>query len=141
MSSVPVNLRPGSEHTVPISCPDCSGVLNARAEGPQGHLTYECRVGHTFSLGELLAGKEEQLEERLWWTLVAIDELLEMLDETARAAQDHGIPDAATACRERAASAREQRDTLRGVIELNRAVVVHDGLSRIRAGSTAPGRR
>jgi two-component system chemotaxis response regulator CheB len=140
MSTVPDNLRPGSERTIAISCPECAGVLNARAEGPRGHLTYECRVGHTFSLGELLTGKEEQLDERLWSTLVALEELHEMLDETGRAAESHGIPDAAVACRDRAERVREQRGQLRRIIERNRAVEVHDGLARIRAGSD-PGRR
>lgn len=84
--SVPDDLRPGVERTIPVACPDCSGVLNARVEGRQGRLVYRCRVGHTYSLGELLAGKEEQLEARLWSALATQEELIELLEGAARVA-------------------------------------------------------
>lgn len=136
--SVPDDLRPGVDRTIPVACPDCSGVLTARVEGRKGHLVYRCRVGHTYSLAELLAGKEEQLETRLWSALATQEELIELLEDAARVAAAQGIPEAARACRDRAESAREQRDRLRRAIDDNRAVELHDELSRIRADGHPP---
>jgi hypothetical protein len=50
---------------VPISCPDCFGVLHFLREGPQGHLMYECQVKHRYSLSSLLHSMEAHLERSL----------------------------------------------------------------------------
>ena len=42
---------------------------------------FVCRVGHTFSMRDLLVGKEEQIEARLWSAVVALEELVEILDD------------------------------------------------------------
>lgn len=58
-------LEPDMQPTL-IGCPDYSGVLSVRKEGPEGHLRYVCHVGHSFSIYSLLEAKENQLEEGLW---------------------------------------------------------------------------
>ena len=60
---------PSSTHDtglVPLSCPDCFGVLRYEREGPLGHLLYRCQVDHRYSVGSLLETKEGQLERTLW---------------------------------------------------------------------------
>jgi hypothetical protein len=51
---------------VPLSCPDCFGVLRFEREGPRGHLLYLCQVDHRYTVGSLLHAKEAQLERTLW---------------------------------------------------------------------------
>ncbi len=51
---------------VPLSCPDCFGVLRFEREGAKGHLTYRCQVDHRYSPSSLLYAKETQLERTLW---------------------------------------------------------------------------
>ena len=60
---------PSSTHEsglVPLSCPDCFGVLRFEREGPRGHLLYRCQVEHRFTIGSLLQAKETHLEWALW---------------------------------------------------------------------------
>jgi two-component system chemotaxis response regulator CheB len=65
----------------PLTCPDCPGALAVRTEGSEGHLHFECRIGHAFSLRDLLATKEERIEERLWAAVVAFEEHAALLGE------------------------------------------------------------
>jgi hypothetical protein len=51
---------------VPLSCPDCFGVLHFEREGHHDHLLYRCQVGHRYSVGSLIQAKEAQLERTLW---------------------------------------------------------------------------
>jgi hypothetical protein len=60
---------PSSTHEsglVPLSCPDCFGVLRFEREGSHGHLLYRCQVDHRYTVGSLIQAKEEQLERTLW---------------------------------------------------------------------------
>ena len=63
------NPPPSSTHEcglVPLSCPDCFGVLRFEREGSRSHLLYRCQVDHRYSIGSLLHAKEDQLERALW---------------------------------------------------------------------------
>jgi len=51
---------------VPLSCPDCFGVLRFEREGPHRHLLYRCQIDHRYSMDSLLHAKEAQLERTLW---------------------------------------------------------------------------
>lgn len=62
---------------VPLSCPDCSGVLRMSEEGRKKHVVYRCQVDHRYTPGSLLDAKEKQLERVLWSAVV----LLRQLDE------------------------------------------------------------
>jgi len=66
-----------------LICPDCGGnlVVVVLGEPHETLLHFRCRVGHAFSLIELLAAKEEQLEAKLWAAVFAFDELGALLDD------------------------------------------------------------
>lgn len=51
---------------VPLSCPDCFGVLRFEREGSHDHLVYRCQVDHRYTIGSMLEAKEAQLERTLW---------------------------------------------------------------------------
>ena|SRR5438876_168726 len=82
---------PRGERATRISCPDCAGVLGVRVDGDRGHSMFVCRVGHTFSMRDLLVGKEEQIEARLWSAVVALEELVEILDDFGQRARRQGL--------------------------------------------------
>jgi len=68
-----------SETVTGISCPDCPGVLAVTNEGRW--LRFRCRVGHLYSLKELIQFKEQRLENLLWAPVTALDELAHLLRE------------------------------------------------------------
>src|SRR5437867_3895235 len=82
---------PRGERATRISCPDCAGVLGVRVDGDRGHSMFVCRVGHTFSMRDLLVGKEQQIEARLWSAVVALEELVEILDDFGQRARRQGV--------------------------------------------------
>jgi hypothetical protein len=47
-----------------LSCPDCCGSLSVQPEGKRSDLVFECRVGHTYSVDDLLIAKEERIRAR-----------------------------------------------------------------------------
>jgi hypothetical protein len=60
---------PSSTHEsglVPLSCPDCFGVLRFEREGSHGHLLYRCQIDHRYTVSSLIQAKEAQLERTLW---------------------------------------------------------------------------
>ena len=60
-------------------------------EGKRSDLVFECRVGHTYSVEELLIAKEERLQCRLWTAYTALTELVALLDDlAARESSDDG---------------------------------------------------
>ena len=61
---------------VPLSCPDCSGVLRFEREGPQGHLLYRCQVDHRYTLSSLLDAKEGKVEETLWSAVLLLKQMV-----------------------------------------------------------------
>jgi hypothetical protein len=61
---------------VPISCPDCFGVLRFQREGSHGHLLYRCQVGHRYTVGSMLHGKEAQLEHSLWSAALLLKQMV-----------------------------------------------------------------
>src|SRR5262245_54918209 len=82
MTMLPSDVRPGDgEQVTRLSCPDCPGVLAVEFEGAKGHLALKCLLGHRYSISDLLAAKEERIEERLWAALYAVQELADLLDD------------------------------------------------------------
>ena len=71
----PPNRR--TEQITGISCPECPGVLGVVRR--EHHLTFRCRIGHTYSLQDLIISKEQRLEEALWTTVTALEELSRLL--------------------------------------------------------------
>jgi len=99
-----------------LSCPDCSGSLSVQPEGKRSDLVFECRVGHTYSVEELLVAKEERLHGRLWTAYTALQELVALVDDLAgREGNDAGR----RRYRERSELAKAQATRLRRLIEDN----------------------
>jgi hypothetical protein len=93
-------------------------VLRVRAEGRDDALVFECRIGHTLDVPELLAAKEQRLEELLWSSHMLLEELVALLEDLAVRGPDHGeTASAIRAYRERATTARANSAALRGLIE------------------------
>ena len=111
-----IGLSPGERGTL-LTCPDCWGVLSVRGEGDAGHLYFRCRIGHGFSIENLVAAKEQQLEDRLWAVVLGFHELTEVLEEfdtsLQRLVKDEGVIAA------RLAGARRDADQVRRLIEAN----------------------
>jgi len=61
---------------VPISCPDCFGVLRFEREGPKAHLLYRCQVDHRYTTGSLVHSKEAQVERTLWSAVLLLTQLI-----------------------------------------------------------------
>jgi two-component system chemotaxis response regulator CheB len=114
-----------------VSCPDCSGVISVEAEGHRGHLRLSCRVGHRFSLPDLLAAKEDRLEGRLWEALHSLVEMAELLEDLIAYAERQELDTVARSFHDRAARAREQAGLLRRIIEENLALELSDDAGRI----------
>jgi two-component system chemotaxis response regulator CheB len=106
-----------------LSCPDCCGMLSVRIEGKRGDLVFECRVGHTYSTDELLLGKEESLDERLWIAYTALEELVALLDDLD---QRETSVEARRRYADRRERARAHAARLRPIIEENRPVALSE---------------
>jgi hypothetical protein len=123
MYALPPRLDSGLAHVTGISCPQCGGVLAVRVEGRDATLGFECRIGHTLDVPELLAAKEERLEDLLWSANTLLHELVALLQDLAAHGTEHGeSPDSIRAYRERAARARGNAGALRGVISACRPI-------------------
>jgi hypothetical protein len=108
-----------SDSVAGLACPDCSGTLTVREEGSSGHLHFQCRIGHAYALGSLLAGKEEGVEERLWSALVSMEELAALLEELQQLGEPYTAGAAWTAATDRITGLRAQVAALRELIESN----------------------
>lgn len=60
---------------MPLSCPDCSGVLSRAREGSSARCYYICQVGHRYSTASLLQSKEIQLERVVWSATVLLKQM------------------------------------------------------------------
>jgi hypothetical protein len=95
MYALPPNLSNGDGPRVTgITCPECAGSLEVVREG-HGALRFICRVGHAVSVDELLAGKEEKIENDLWAAIRALEELATLLEDLEAYAMRHGRMSAA----------------------------------------------
>ena len=101
-----------------LVCPDCSGNLVISAQSD--HLSFICRVGHTYGLSEVVLAKDAALETALWRAVFAFEELEALLSDLLK----HDLTEAfgADACRARADQAREQTSRLRAIIEADRTL-------------------
>jgi hypothetical protein len=98
-------------------------MLSVRREGTREDLVFECRVGHTYSTDELLLGKEERLDERLWIAYTALEELVALLDDLD---QRETSVEARRRYADRRERARAHAARLRPIIEENRPVALSE---------------
>jgi hypothetical protein len=117
---------PSSTHgsgLVPLSCPDCFGVLRFERQGQPGYLQYRCQVEHRYSIGSLLEAKETHLERILWSAALSLTQLSyayeDLLSELKKAkSTDRGR------VQRRMTQLRKQCHTIRAMIEAEHAVDV-----------------
>jgi len=127
MRALPKNLQPDArEELTGLICPDCAGAICVTVlSGSTVSLLYACRIGHTYSTTELLATKEQRLEERLWAAVYSFEELTTFLQEL-----DGEQPEAGFAehhredLRARARSAAENARRIREILETDRPLPV-----------------
>ncbi len=99
-------------HSVPISCPDCTGGMNLVQTGAAVH--YTCHIGHIWSPQTLIAAQQDKIEQALWTAVSMLEEQANIHDALAlRAATATGLGGLTQAHQH--AAAREIR-TAAGVI-------------------------
>jgi len=99
-------------------------MLEVRAEGKRWTLVFECRVGHTYMLEELLAAKEERVDERLWTTYTALVELATLLGDVC---EHETSKKSIIRFRQRQERASADAERLRHIIEADGPVVLPHG--------------
>ena len=104
-----------------ITCPTCHGCLEVRGEGV-GHLHFTCRVGHSFSLREVLTSLEGFLEDTVWSAIRGSEELVALLEDVIayRARLPDRGPD--PAYEKRLRRARQHATALRALVEADEPI-------------------
>jgi two-component system chemotaxis response regulator CheB len=69
-----------------FTCPDCGGTLYQLHE--RELLQFRCRVGHAFSVANLLAHQSEAQEEALWTAIRSLEERGELMRQMATKARE-----------------------------------------------------
>jgi hypothetical protein len=112
-----------------LSCPDCHGVLQvAVAEPDSTFLQFVCRIGHAFTLSEVLAAKEAAIENALRECEVASAEMIQLLDDIGSA--DVPAPVTADARAERRARLERHLELVRTIIEQDHPLDLSTGGAR-----------
>ena len=115
MEGLPERLPPdGVDVFTGLVRPDCRRSLVVRLH--RGHAAFVCRVGHAFSKGELIAGKESALETRMWEAVYAFEEVAVPLSGLDR----HHLAREAGAAAGRQRTAQAQAGRLRSIIQADR---------------------
>jgi two-component system chemotaxis response regulator CheB len=123
----------GADALTGIACPDCAGTLQLRLR--KDFAAFTCRIGHLYSLPELLAAKEDILERRLWMAFSSLEELADLLDDL----RHHRIEQVdQEAYQRRSSSARQHASMLRLAIEAERPLRL-DGGAAADSGSGPAG--
>ena len=92
-------------------------------------------MGHSFSVDELITGKEAALVTRMWEAVYAFEEMAALLKDLDRLRLADRIGSAA--CQARIATAREQAIRLRSVIQADRPVMPRES-ARLPPGPVPP---
>jgi two-component system chemotaxis response regulator CheB len=104
-----------------LSCPDCPGTLVV--SGESRHVRFRCRIGHAYSLDDLVEAKEDRIEGHLWAGVTALREIADLL----RCAVDEGLADGSrTRYERRAESALRQAQALQHIIDEDRPAPIED---------------
>jgi hypothetical protein len=114
---------------VKITCPECQGCINLEMDLHAKLLTYRCQVGHSYSLKDIIKGKEIQVENHIW-TVMGLLEHLEFLYEKllqepseARTLSGHDVE----LIHERLACLARQKKLLRTMAVENQLPPLNDG--------------
>ena len=113
MRALPSSLTESRDDLITgLSCPECMGVLGVNLEGREA-LLFRCRIGHTYSMEEVVIGKEETIGKHLWAAVTALTELATFLRELVVM----GRATDPAAYEQRARTAAEQERRIRAIIE------------------------
>jgi two-component system chemotaxis response regulator CheB len=104
----------------PFACPECHGVLTLLQEG--SIVRFRCHTGHAFSEDSLLNAVTEQVEDRLWDAIRALDETVMMLNALGARFAGTGNTKAAEQCFDKAREAHERSQPLREAANDNQAL-------------------
>jgi two-component system, chemotaxis family, protein-glutamate methylesterase/glutaminase len=120
MRALPFRLDGSQDQPAGIACPECPGTLKVRLEGDKGHLRLECRIGHVFSLHELILAAERNAEDSVWAAILRFEELAALLHDASEHAEQNGWPGGDLAGERRSRSASDVAAALRALLELDR---------------------
>jgi two-component system chemotaxis response regulator CheB len=123
---------------VPITCPDCGGVLSEVKGG--WPLRFRCQVGHAYTGRALLGRQEAQVDEAMRVALRIIEERAELVGRMGRDAERAGRSAIAQMYQDRAEEYHAHAETLReGVL---RSIELHsaqdDEGAMVEAWEAAP---
>src|SRR5262245_7188328 len=124
MDTLPPQLPPdGREAVTGVICPDCGGAVTIQRH--HRHVVFACRVGHAYSVAELVVAKEQELERRLWMVNYSFEELAALLSDCERLGLAQELD--TEPCRRRISAAREQAARVRAMIEADRPLFAMTG--------------
>ena len=103
---------PGGPTT--FTCPECKGSIQEVRE--DGVRRFRCRVGHAYSIPDLLAGKARAVEETLWMAMQTLEERATMLESMAADDRQRGWNGGASGYEERARETRMHAERLRELL-------------------------
>jgi hypothetical protein len=101
---------------VPVSCPDCGGVLSATIEGRGDFHVYTCQIDHRYSITTLCEAIETRVENTLLGAVVMLKQL-DGLYETLLAQQGTSRETTKAQITRRLQEVRVQRAAIRALVE------------------------
>jgi two-component system chemotaxis response regulator CheB len=100
---------------VSFSCPECGGTLWETEAG--GTVSFRCRVGHAYTLNNLLVRHGEAVERALWSAYRALEERAAMSRRVSRRLADRGREESAARFERQAAISASQADELKQLLD------------------------
>jgi two-component system chemotaxis response regulator CheB len=95
-------------------CPDCSGALFVASEQPV--LRFRCRIGHAWTVGNLVAQQDVTVETALWTAVRTLQEKADLVERLARRAHEDARPTSAHRFNETAREAHRSALVLRDLL-------------------------
>ncbi len=97
-----------------LTCPECGGALWEMREPPT---RFRCHVGHGYSMHNLFAEQNTQVEASLWAAVRALDEAAHIARRLADQAQRSNRPKSARTFRDQAEDSARHATRIRSLIE------------------------
>ena len=125
MEAFPADIRaPDGERPSGLICPDCGGSISVSVT--DGLLVFRCRVGHLYSVDDVLVGKEAHIEHTMCAAVHAYAEMAAFLRTLGQ--RDRATPIADTERARRAEQAEANARALRGILENDRRILLPEPL-------------
>jgi two-component system chemotaxis response regulator CheB len=99
-----------------FTCPECHGALWETKEKNGDPTTFECRIGHRFSLASLVDENEDDLETAMWVALRTLEESAALSRRMAERARSRGFQIAAVRYSDAAENKLLHADTIRKIL-------------------------